>query len=77
MKLILVLYHFQIFTNTYTVKPVVRDPQVHRPPTSHIKPQFTCTDSFSYIIDQTSETTLFCETKGHFLVATSACFTCQ
>ena len=45
--------------------------------TSHEKPQFGCTDSFSYIFDLTSETTLSYETKGHFFMATSACSTCQ
>ena len=45
--------------------------------TSHLRPQFGCTNSFSYIFNLSSETTLQCKTKGHFFVATSPYFTCQ
>ena len=40
--------------------------------TSLVRPQFGCTNSFFYVLDLTSETTLSCGTKGHFFVATSA-----
>ena len=36
-----------------------------------------CIQVFDYLTDLTSETTLTCETKGHFLVAISACVSCH
>ena len=44
--------------------------------TSHERLQFGCTNSFSSLFNLTSKTTaVLYETKGHFFMATSACFT--